>query len=328
MKYFCHVCEKKFQSKKLLYYCTCGNVLEIVDKELKFEKISMGEGNTPLIFLKDLNIYLKLEYLNPTGSFKDRGSAIEIGYAVSMGFKKVCTASTGNMGVSISAYSSFANLTPIVFLTRTTSEKKIEQLKFFNAKIIKGFNTYKEALEFCEKKHSENKWFLAGDYGLRVEGQKIIAREIISQLGDLPDVVITPIGNGNLFFSLHKGFSEFKESVKIIGVQASGCNPLYKAFSKKSERFEPVKKAMTKASCIACEDPIWGKNVLKLCYEFGYEIHQASDKSMEKSKKFLGGKGIFVELGSASTLSVYLKLRDKLKDKKVVLILTGSGLKE
>ncbi|MEM5874810.1 MAG: pyridoxal-phosphate dependent enzyme [Candidatus Aenigmatarchaeota archaeon] len=327
MKFFCLVCEKTTVSENIKYYCDCGNVLEIKDLEEDFKKVSMGEGNTPLIFLKDFNVYVKLENINPTGSFKDRGSVIEIGYALSKGYRNVCTASTGNMAISISAYSAFASLNCTVFLTKNTSKKKLEQIKIFGAKIVKKFKTYTEALKYCESESTKRKWFLCGDYGLRIEGHKIISHEIVKQLNDFPDVVIVPVGNGNLFYSLHKGFSEMGKIPKIIGVEASGCDPLYKAFIKRSENFVQIKRALTKASAIACEDPIWGRNILKLCYQFGHEIYRESDKNMEKSQKILGGKGIYVELASASVFSTYLKLRDKLKDKKVVLVLTGSGLK-
>jgi len=349
VRFYCEVCKKDIVSDDLEYYCDCGNVLRFKEyykprkrvfdgkniyhskyrEFLPFDIISMGEGGTSLIFLKEWKVFLKIESINPTGSFKDRGSSLEIGYALNKGFKSICCASTGNMGASLAAYSSFAGLNSIVFLSKNAPERKAYLIKRYGSKIFpKKFVNYQEALKYCEEYSEKNNLFLAGDYALRMEAQKTISYEIYDQLREFPDIVFLPIGNGTLFNSVHKGFEEIGKVPKIVGVVAKGCNVLYRAFVKNRESFEPIKSAKTKASAIACENPIWGRNVLNLCYKYGHEILEVSDKEMEKAAKILSNKGIFVELSSASAFSAFLKFRDKFEDKKIVIILTGSGLKE
>lgn len=350
LKFYCPICNNSYKSDKIVYYCECGNPLVLKTKYkikkkifngknlshakyqtyLPFKIISIGEGGTPLIKSEKFNVYFKLEFLNPTGSFKDRGSSMEIGYAYENSIRNIATASTGNMAASLSAYSSIINANIEVFLTKGIPLKKLNQIKVYGGNIFKKkFNSYKEALRYCENYSKRKNYFIAGDYSIRLEAQKTIAYEIFEQLGKVPDLIILPVGNGTLFCSLYKGFREIGRLPKIIGIQAKGCNAIERALSRKKERIFEIKKAKTKASSIACEYPLWGNFILKLCYENDFEVRSVSDSDMIKSKLILAKNGFLVELGSAAPFSFFLNFRDKLKNyENIVIILTGSGLKE
>ena len=343
MRFFCFKCNKAY--KDFSYYCECGAPLQLKTKKIKkkllnginishkkyerifpFKIISIGEGGTSLVSF-DKNIFLKLEYINPTGSFKDRGSSVEIGYAIHNRFKSICLASTGNMAISLASYASYIGLETNIFLTRKVDKYKLNLLRMMDVKIVGFFDSYIKAFNYCENYAKNKGIFLAGDYALRLEGQKTISYEIFEQLGEVPDIIVLPIGNGTLFSSIHKGFEEIGEVPKIIGVVAKGCNSLYKTFKTRSERLIPIKKSKTIATAIACEKPVWGEYVLRLCYEYGHEILEISDEKMLEAQKLLAKKGFFVEISSASVLAALKIIRDKIENKeKVVLVLTGSRI--
>ncbi|MEK6970181.1 MAG: pyridoxal-phosphate dependent enzyme, partial [archaeon] len=158
--------------------------------------VSMGEGNTSLIqSLNEKNVYYKLEFENPTGSFKDRGSTVEISFAKQDGYQKVICASTGNMGASVSAYAARAGIAATICVPHHVPENKLKQIQAYGAKLIQVKGDYQAALKRTwEIAAKDKKFMLTGDYPLRMEGQKTIAFEVVEQLrhqtGKIPDQII------------------------------------------------------------------------------------------------------------------------------------------
>jgi threonine synthase len=193
--------------------------------------ISEQEGGTRLVqSLRKKNVFYKLEYENPTGSFKDRGSQVEISHAAANGVKHVVCASTGNMGASISAYGARAGIRVTIVVPRNTPINKLKQIKMYGAQLIQVPGDYSDALrKTWEMAAFDEKIMLCGDYPLRAQGQKTIAYEVVEQLGwKAPENMMVPIGNGTLVYALYMGFREMmelgliKKMPRLMGVQGRG----------------------------------------------------------------------------------------------------------
>ena len=293
--------------------------------------VTLGEGNTPLIKSKmNSNLYFKYEGCNPTGSFKDRGSTVEITKALENNVKKALCATTGNMGASCSAYCAKAGIELTVYLPKDTPRSKIEQILSHGARVKKISGNYNDCLRKIHELKEKENYYLVGDYPFRTEGEKSIAFELAEKMKI--DSVILPIGNGTLCYATYKGFQEFvylglyEKIPKIYGVQASGCAPVYKAWKENSEIKEINPK--TKASAIAVGKPIDGEKAIFAVRKTGGKILAVSDKEISQAKAELAKEGIYAELGASTTYAAYKKLEDELKDQTCVLIITGTGLKE
>src|SRR3990167_14286 len=199
---------------------------------------SLGEGATELHHAGKLGkklgldkLYIKNEGLNPTGAFKDRGSFVEINKARELGYKTVCVASTGNMAASVSAYCAQAGLTFFVFVPENTPRGKLAQAISYGAHVIQIRGTYADAYNLAQKVAQHYRYYLAGDYAFRSEGQKSLAYEICEQLwfGKI-DWVLVPVGMGTNLASIWKGFKEYHlfglitHLPKLVAVQAAGAS--------------------------------------------------------------------------------------------------------
>ncbi len=303
--------------------------------------VSFEEGGTPLFLSKRIGnemgceLYFKHEGMNPTGSFKDRGSTIEITKAVELGADSVCCASTGNMGASLSSYCAKAGIDCKVFVPESTPRLKIFQILSCGAEVIKVKGTYADCLRLTEEANRRYSTYLVGDYPYRSEGQKSVGFEIVDQFyWNVPDYVICPMGNGTLTRAVWKSLLELKnvglqeKLPKIIGVQAEGCSPIVDAFKNDLKRPIPMEKADTIADAIACEDPLDGAEALAAIRESCGFAELVSDEEILSAQKVLGrSEGLFAEPSGAVSIACLIKYRKNFKGKKVVCIVTGHGLK-
>lgn len=298
--------------------------------------ISLGEGNTPLLRLNKLSkelkidLWAKCEFLNPTGSFKDRGSVVEISKALELGKKGVVCASTGNMAASLSAYATKANLECIVVIPAKTPESKLQQALSCGAKLQKIAGNYDDCVTVAEKISQQKNYFLCGDYVIRREGQKSIGWELAQSAPNF-DSIVVPVGNGTVGVATIKGFDEKKKNKKLpkfIGIQAETVNPIEIAWKRK-QKIKPQKNTQTIASAFNVGNPLDGYLVLKWIDKSNGAMLAVSDQEILDAQKLLATKeGLFVETTAATTLAGVLKSRKQFKNQSVVLILTGSGLKE
>jgi len=288
-------------------------------------------GMTKLIESTEPGLYLKLEFENPTRSFKDRGSAIEVAKAKEYGYDKIVCASTGNMAYSISYYAALYGLDAVVFISRGANKDKlfdIRQTHDAELHLINGDFTAAQA--YAEEYAEKNRAFLAGDYCYRKEGQSTIGFELAAQAQDLSNIIM-PIGNGTLFSGVYKAYERMKEmrnsKVKIprlIGVQADGCAPVAKAFKEGVE--VKYAKPATAADAIAVGYPSYGMQVLRAVKDTNGTIVTVSDKAMRiEQERFYNEYGIKVELAAVASIAAYRKLARKLKGKTAALI-TGANL--
>jgi threonine synthase len=299
--------------------------------------IAMGEGATPLLENKRLSkkgrLLIKYEATNPTGSFKDRGSSLEITKAIEFKKKKVALASTGNMGASMAAYAAFAGLECKVFIPDIVGKEKITQIKAYGAETITVNGDYSVAIRRAEEYVISNSdSFLTGDYPWRSEGTKTIGFEIADQLyWHVPDHIVVPIGNGTLIWSIFEAFRELlvvgitDKIPGIIGVQVEKCAPVADAWEKNLDEIIPVRDPKTIATAIACGEPIDGLAALKAIRDSGGFAIKITDQEVLVARNELSHNGIFVEPSGAVAYAGYMKTQ---VEGTVVCIATGHGLKD
>ncbi len=301
----------------------------------KFE-IDGGSFGTPLKSMryKSKEIMLKIETKNPTRSFKDRGSAVELSKAVELGFRDVCCASTGNMGISVARYSKLAGINATIFISKDANKKKIEIIKSHGARIIKVDGDFNKAIETAERFSKDNKSMLCGDYHYRKEGQKSIIFEVIEQLKyKTPDFIFMPVGSATLLSATYKGLREFRmlsminKYPKLVASQSDMCNPLIKAYES-SSRIKYV-KPMTSADAIAVGYPIFGSqglDALKKTRGMGVSV---SEDEIRNAVIMLKRMGIGSEPGGAAGFAGFAKLYERNREifdrKSVVIIITGNN---
>ncbi len=309
------------------------------------EKISLGEGRTPLLSAEKLadlcgvgKLYLKNETKNPTWSFKDRGTAVGVQYAAAHGYKRIGTVSSGNMAASVAAYGARAGLETFIFVSMDIDDEKVAPIAIYGPQLFKVDGDYSklyfEALKIGEE---HGIFFINSDAPLRVEGSKSIAFEIAEQLGfDVPDYVVVPTSAGGNFRGITKGFLEFyqagliKKVPRMVCAQAAGCSPIYNAFAQGKKEVEHIGKPDTIAHAISNPCPPSGNVVLALLEQTGGLAVTVTDDEIIQAQKLLAEEGLFVQPDSAVSLAATLKLGQNGsigRDQTVAGILTGSGLK-
>lgn len=300
-------------------------------------RVTLNEGGTPLIRVSR-NLYGKFEGLNPTGSFKDRGMAVGVSLAKSMGVTNVVVASTGNTAASASAYGVRAGLRPIVILpSGKVARGKLIQSIVHGAEIMSVNGYFDDALTEAINMFKMGKAYSLNSINVwRLEGQKSIAFEIYEEV-KVPDNVIVPVGNAGNIYAIWKGFWELMQVglidrlPRMIGVQAEGAAPLYETWRRGADRLIEVNNPNTVASAIRIGKPVNWLKALKAVNTSRGLIVTVSDEEIMEARNRLARRGIFVEPASASTYAAYLKLiRDGTIDigERTVLILTGHGLKD
>jgi len=302
---------------------------------------SLGEGGTPLLQLerKEPNVLLKLEYVNPTGSFKDRGSTVLISYAAGaakrLGLKKAIEDSSGNAGASIAAYCARAGLQCEIFVPERVQAVKLAQIEAYGAKVrkIAGTRRHLSSVTEAEAKNAFYASHIWNPYF--TEGTKTMAYEIAESLGwKPPDAVFCPTSAGSLLIGLYKGFvhlveSDVIESIpKIVAVQSLQVSPIYHEF--KGLSYSPPERLDTVADALISTEPTRKDEMLELLRRWNGDCEVAEDNEILESARELARLGFYVEPSSATAHVAWKrwKREGKIdKDIKVVIPMTGTGLK-
>ncbi len=305
------------------------SIWEYADFLPKGEYKRWAVGGTRLLRSQDLgNVYMKMELDNPTRSFKDRGSVIEIGKAKEYGFKRIVCASTGNMAYSLSYYAKLAGMRAKVFISGDANPDKIRYIRdLHDADITRVNGDFNAADRFARRYAKSNDVFLTGDYCYRKEGQKTLVYEIFGRL--IPDYLIVPVGNATLLSAVFKAIREYKaagiikRAPKVVAVEAKGCSPLVKAFNSNKElRYEAPK---TKADAIAVGFPVYGNEAINEMRSEGSLAIAVSDKEMgTEQKKLHDEQGIIAELGGVASLAALRKMDIGSREKAVAIISGGN----
>lgn len=295
--------------------------------------ITLGEGNTPLIRLFSLEkklewrgqIWAKAEYQNPTGSFKDRGSIVEIEEAIVQKKSGVVCASTGNMAASLAAYAARAKLSCMVVVPDKTPEGKLRQAIICGAKLVKVSGVYDDCVAKAKHVAVKNNLLLCGDYELRRISQRTISTEL-SKSKIRFDAFVIPVGNGTVGCAVAEGFAQNTLSPAFIGVQGCGADPIYQAWKIKAS-IKQMANPTTVASAMNVGNPLDGNLTLEWIQKTKGALYSVTNEEIVTAQKLLAEtEGIFVEKAAAATVAAMKKINNKTLT--IVLILTGSGLKE
>ncbi len=301
--------------------------------------VSFGEGATPLqtIELGAQKLILKLDFMFPTGSYKDRGASVLVSKMKELGIKHAIMDSSGNAGAAIAAYCAKAGILLDVYAPESTSSAKLTQIIAYgaNLKLIKG--TRQDAtFAALEATEGKNSYYASHAYNpFFFQGTKTFAYEICEQLGwKAPDTVILPAGNGTLIIGAYIGFRELLKAgitakiPKIIGVQVAACAPLYQAFTQELLHIPSIKIGKSYAEGLMVAAPVRGMQIIQYVELTGGYFLAIDEEEIKEKTLFLAKKGYFVEPTSAAVFAgacEYLKIATD--DEVVVSVLTGSGLK-
>lgn len=295
--------------------------------------LSLGEGNTPLIRLANLKkafdwkgeLWAKIEYQNPTGSFKDRGSIVEIAEAKRQRKRGVVCASTGNMAASLAAYAARAKLPCFVVVPESTPPAKLKQATVCGARLENVNGNYDDCIATAQKLAKKNNFLLCGDYEIRRAGQRSIGKEL-AQSGVAFDAFICPIGNGTLGCAIAEGLAFSNKYPQFIGVQGFGADPLAIAWGS-NRPIIPMVQPKTIASAMCVGNPLDGSLTLQWIRKTDGAIYSVDDKEIAQAQQIIARiEGIYVEKAASATVACILKLNQNVST--IILILTGSGLKE
>ncbi|WP_017379633.1 threonine synthase [Paenisporosarcina sp. TG-14] len=299
--------------------------------------LTLQEGNTPMVHLGKLseqwgiNLHVKLEGANPTGSFKDRGMVMAVAKAKEEGKTVLLCASTGNTSASAAAYGARAGMRTIVVIPEgRIALGKLAQAKMYGAEILAIKGNFDEALNMVREVGQEDGIALVNSVNpYRIEGQKTIAFEIIDQLGKVPDILALPVGNAGNISASWKGFSEYaaKKGGKrpsLLGVQAAGAAPIVNN--------QVVENPETIATAIRIGNPAsWNLALTALDESNGTILSVTDEEILESYQMLASTEGIFAEPAScASIAGIKKQVENGMLEKgsTVVAILTGNGLKD
>lgn len=308
--------------------------------------VSKPEGNTNLYALPKLadwagvgKLYLKHEGENPTGSFKDRGMTAGVTQANVLGMERVACASTGNTSAALASYAALANLDGIIFLqNRAIALGKLAQGIAYGATCIRIDADFDRNLELVREVSKRlNIYVLNSVNPFRLEGQKSIMFEAMQQLKwQTPDWIVCPGGNLGNSAAFGKALKEMHELglidrvPRLAVIQAEGASPLYQAFTKEFEEFEPM-KADTLATAIKIGNPVNYKKVVRAIEWTNGFVEMVTDQEIMDAKALIDRAGIGCEPASAATLAGTRKLAASgiiKPGESVVGILTGNLLKD
>ncbi len=311
-------------------------------------EVSLGEGNTPLLKAGKLlvahtgirNLLLKNETVNPTWSFKDRGSLFCVWMAKAMNEKVTATISTGNMGNSLSAYGARAGLNVLVFVPTFTPVEKILAMNIHGATVLKvgapDYSLMKNTVLGLAKEFSLR--IVSGNGPIRVEGYKLTAFEMFEQMNKtVPDFIAVPTSACGHIRGIFKGYRELYEAglidrlPKMIVVQAANNSPIVSAIRQGKNHIIPFSNFKTVAEAITSGNPAGGDEIVQKAKRYGWIAEDVTEEEIIESQQIFARAGLFVEPATATSLMAVKKLRGQGKidsNQTVILMLTGSGLKD
>ncbi len=303
----------------------------------ELEPISMGEGTTPLLSrsLHGAPVHVKCEWLNPTGSFKDRGASVMLSALRAQGIRAVLEDSSGNGGAAISAYAAAGGLQATILAPASTSPAKTVQMRAHGAQVELVPGTRQDTADAAVAR-SESIFYASHNWQpFFLEGTKTLAYELWEDLGFCaPDNVIVPCGAGSNVLGCHIGFSELVRAgetprvPRIFAAQPENCSPIAACFHGKEAPPTPWRPTMAEGTAIA--QPIRLSEVVGALRSSGGGAVTSTEEEIAQATLDLAKLGIYVEPTSAQVASAFVKLLAAgtiRPEETTVLVLTGSGLK-
>lgn len=297
--------------------------------------ISLGEGNTPLIWAEAYGreTAFKLEFTNPTGSFKDRGSAALVSYLRSRGVDSAVEDSSGNAGASFAAYAARAGMGARVYVPDSASGPKRDQIEAYGAEVVRIMGPRSNAAEAVIKAAEQGAVYASHAYlPFNLPGYSTAAYEIYEALGNAPGTVVLPAGQGGLALGLYRGFSALRianlvtKVPAIYAVQARACAPLWAVSQYGAAGMGWVTEGETLAEGVRVRHPLRGDAVLRAVDESGGRFLAVDEENILTGRDELAHRGFYVEPTSSIVWDALGQILSQAVD-PIVVVLTGSGLK-
>lgn len=361
MCYFCGVCGKTYGLEHLRWRCDCGEAVEFglppvsladFDQELSGVwryaallpggtaggRVSLGEQATPLLD-SDLGAHLKLDYLMPSGSYKDRGAAVFVSRLADLGIKDIVLDSSGNAGAAVSTYCAATGITCRVFVPARNSPGKLAQIAALGGTLESVAGQRRDATQ-AAMSAADNSFYASPtwspDFGA---GLATMAFEVWEQLDrQLPSSILAPCGNGGIILALYRGFDALVRGglidrlPRLIAIQAAAFDSIADAIA--NGLAGPVPRGagqQTIAEGLACELPVRGRQVLNAIRSSSGTAVAVSETEIKDAALRLADSGFYVEATAAVAFAGLTRLRERgdgdLLGGAPVVILTGTGLK-
>lgn len=300
--------------------------------------LTLGEGDTPLVHADtlsarlDCEVWLKVEGMNPTGSFKDRGMAVAASVSLAQGATAVVCASTGNTSASAAAYAVRGNLKPIVLLPAgRIAAGKLAQAVMHGAQVIQIEGNFDQCLSLARQLADSYPVALVNSVNpARIEGQKTAAFEIVDELGDAPELHVLPVGNAGNISAYWRGYRQYAEAglasrtPRMWGFQAAGAAPMVLG--------HPIDDPDTVATAIRIGRPASEQLAREAQQQSGGLFEAVDDDQILQAQALLADReGVFVEPASATGVAGLLAKHERGEldpGQQIVVTVTGHGLKD
>lgn len=363
MRVVCFKCgtQKEFDPRE--YRCDCGSPweplermdfdLQLIDRNAstlwRYKEIfgleevdvplSLGAGWTPLVDVEfaGARTWFKLEFVSPTGSFKDRGTEVEMNYLKAAGVQEVVEDSSGNAGASMAAYAARAGLKASIFAPDSASPAKLAQIGIFGAELNKVPGPRIESTRAALKAVEDGAVYASHAYNpVYLLGQQSAAWELWEQFGqDVPDALVIPTGQGGLLMGAWLGFRRLvnagmiQKMPRLFAAQPELLAPIHDAFTQNLDDIPeatPTHKSI--AEGLAIVRPVRAKRLLQALRESEGGAITVTEEEIMHAYRQLALRGIFAEPSSAVAAAAVPKIREKLgSSARIAAALTGSGLK-
>ncbi|MBI3913725.1 MAG: pyridoxal-phosphate dependent enzyme, partial [Chloroflexi bacterium] len=293
--------------------------------------VSLGEGFTPLVEtrLNDATFFAKLDYLQPSGSFKDRGTTVLISALTAFGVTRALDDSSGNAAASLSAYAARAGIAAEIFVPAHASPAKLAQIQIYGARLNKIEGARENAARAVQDAAKKGDAYYASHYynPFVLAGMKTTAWEIWEQLNRrAPDAVIAPVGHGSNFIGLARGFADLQNAgliekiPRLIAAQADVIAPLARAAERGLDESPAVAPARTIAEGIAISQPVRGKEILRVVKQSRGAVIAMSEDAIASARNELARVGLYVEPTSATAVAALLQAKDIFQPNDTIVI--------
>ncbi len=356
---WCPACDRTYPaSVEEPWRCTCGHPLELAEGSLPAEgppapaeldatrglwafseflpiapEVTLGEGFTPLVSAPNWNAEFKLEYVFPTGSFKDRGATTVLSRAAEVGVERVIEDSSGNAGAAIATYAARAGIDAEIYVPASVKASKVAAIERAGGEVTRIEGSREAVTEACiEAVERGEGWYASHAWNPAFfAGTQTVAFEIAAQRGwRVPEAVVLPLGHGTLFLGAYRGFRALREAgwidsvPRLLGAQAAGYAPIAGALHGVEGGENDV------ADGVQIREPVREEGIREAITETGGDAIAVGERATERELDRLHRAGFYTEPTSALGPAALREYRDRgvlQEDDDVIVPLTGSGLK-
>lgn len=307
---------------------------------LSLHPVTLGEGVTPLLSLEldGLELGAKLEWLNPTASFKDRGTSVMVSLLARQRIDSIVEDSSGNAGASVAAYAAAAGIEATILVPEATSAARTAQCRAHGAKVKIVPGTRGDAADEAIRQSGERFYASHNWHPFFLQGTKLLAYEVWEDLGfRAPDAVLVPAGSGSLVLGCAIGFGELLRAgciervPRLLAVQPRNCSPLAEALTAGAPRVTATRWRPTIAEGTAIAQPVRDLEVLQAVRASAGTIVSVEESAIAPAARALAAKGLYVEPTSALVAAALPALRERGAiggGESIIAVLTGSGLRQ